>query len=1053
MKTNKILLFSLAAAMMASCADDEFATNNGINGNEGVSGKLVEAGLLGVGLNEGNADTRAYNPEGKFVWMPAALRNDGSLTIDRLNAKIGLCWTGVANDGFGAVETADQKVYTNYEYEHVGWLDVKAKSPKADPCDAKRLLNGAYIKGEGTPEADFNNSAHTGGRWNAYYKTKTIGSYTNDAEWADREEEYSGELDLARGVFSTKNASVFEGEYLAYYPYTNAFTKGQIVANEPTTFKVDQVADRYAAASDVAFSIGYIDNYTGGNAASGIKAKTLSGFLIAKLYNYATVKPSDKNIKTVIFYSEAQGGILYKQDLNAKACVDALKADNLGAGTNLYYTANPLFRETTNAIVANLCKTGTGAAENFVVEGTTTEPDPENAADYDWVALPVLPQNISDLKVILIDTDDKSCELSMPAGAVEPNKALVKEINLAECEFIPEYLVVDEASFLSAMDKIKKKGAMGIATDANKVKLLKDITLTFDATKNSAIATYVGNGNYAGIYNSLFFDKNIKIYSACGAKLTVAADTKMHIKNLATAVVTSATPVLTIDVPVVIEGAGCCGNKVGKLSIGGAQSIAQPCTVVMTKNVENYGTLVLGNNAKGDTKVTINGTLTNKYDTDAVNRVKTKDAATVYLVGGQTSGISDITIQKVINENEVYSRATAVDIWTGDDVQWFADNNVTAAKRIVTATITTLENKGLVEIGDRTLINVNTSLKNEIATSVIDIIGDGHSATDGRLDVKGTSANEGTVDNKGVVNFTGSSLDNNGLFIDQLSGQVGGKLVDNGTATGTTTKVYGDKTYSTDLGKAGIYVSQVATVDRMAFTLSDVVEEPSTVIIEILGCDEQFYNLEDFEKNMENKDVYINADKQIAFKSFNAEGVTESCFGHCVTVLANNTLLVTDGTLKTIKDVKVEKEGIFNVRASKDGKEVKVTIGQDLINEGTTNHTAQLLTVNNDLKNTGKFKSDSAFVVINDVTTSGSGSEFDSNGTPNSVKGNFTQDGGEVTFAMKTTTQIDGTFACQAGKFEREGLNGGIQYRATVNVGELGATNGTTSTAWPTQYK
>ena len=132
---------------------------------------------------------------------------------------------------------------------------------------------------------------------------------------------------------------------------------------------------------------------------------------------------------------------------------------------------------------------------------------------------------------------------------------------------------------------------------------------------------------------------------------------------------------------------------------------------------------------------------------------------------------------------------------------------------------------------------------------------------------------------------------------------------------------------------------------------------------------------------------------------------------------------------------------------------MKVTIGQDLINEGTTNHTAQLLTVNNDLKNTGKFKSDSAFVVINDVTTSGSGSEFDSNGTPNSVKGNFTQDGGEVTFAMKTTTQIDGTFACQAGKFEREGLNGGIQYRATVNVGELGATNGTTSTAWPTQYK
>lgn len=45
----------------------------------------------------------------------------------------------------------------------------------------------------------------------------------------------------------------------------------------------------------------------------------------------------------------------------------------------------------------------------------------------------------------------------MPTGAVAPNKALIEEINLAECEFIPEYLVVDEASFLSAMNKIKEK--------------------------------------------------------------------------------------------------------------------------------------------------------------------------------------------------------------------------------------------------------------------------------------------------------------------------------------------------------------------------------------------------------------------------------------------------------------------------------------------------------------------------------------------------------------------------------------------------------------------
>lgn len=1060
MKTNKFLLVSLAAAMMAGCADDEFVTNSGINGNEELKGKLVEAGLLGVGRSEGDAQTRAYNPNGSFVWMPSELASDGFLTADRLNQKIGLCWTGVAKDGYGAVQVADQKVYTNYKYEHVGWLDVKAEEPKVDPCNDELLLNGAYIKGEGTPEASFEGSYSTEGRWNKYYYDATHGKYTSDSEWAGKADDYSGDLDLARGVFATKNASVFEGEYLAYYPYTNDFTKGQIVAHEPTTFAVNQAADKYATASDVAFSIGLVEDYKGGSAASGLKAKTLSGFLIAKLYNYDAVNATDKKIKSVVFYSESQG-ILYKQDLNAKACVDALKGNDLGNGTGLYYTGSgALFSETTNAVVANLFN---GDAPCFTVKGTADEPA---ADDYAWVALPVLPQTINDLRVILIDDEDKSCDMVMTSGAIKPNSALIKEINLATCEFKNEYLAVDEASFLSAMEKIKGvtvdnntiAGSTAKKFDANKVKLLRDITLTF---KGDAVAPYVGKDKYAGIYNSLFFDKNIQIYSACNAKLIVAADTKMHIKNLATKVEDGETPILTIDVPVVVEGAGCCGNLVGKLSVGGAQGIAQPCHVVMTKNVENFGTLALGNNAKGNTIVEIEGTLTNKFDSYATDRRKTTDAAVVYLLGGLEGGTSDasITINKVVNENNIYSRANAVDIWTKDDVQWF-QATTSAATRVVNTNIPTLENKGLVEIGENTMITVATKLDNSEAASIIDIIGKGYSAKDGRLDVKGTSANKGTIDNKGVVNFTASSLVNEGLFIDQLSGQVGGKLINNGTTTETTTKTYGEKTYSTDLGVKGIYVSQVATVDRMAFILSDVVEEPSTVIIEVLGCDQAFYNFENFKKNMTDKDVYINANgKQIAFKSYKTVDsksvLTENCFGHCVTVLGGNTLLVTDGVLNTEEDVKVEKGAFFNVRdlavsfnGNKD-QEVKVVVGNDLINEGTVTHTANLLTVTRDLKNAKNFTSKNNFVVNGNVETAG---KFDSDGKDNLVKGNFTQSAGEVTFAMNTTTKIEGTFACNAGTFEREGLNGSAQYRATVNVGNLGATNGQTSTAWPTQY-
>lgn len=1066
MRTNKFLLVSLAAAMMAGCADDEFVTNNGINGNEGLKGELVKAGLLGIGRSEADTQTRAYNPAGNFVWMPSELTANGELTADRKNQKVGLCWTGVAKDGFGAVDVADQKVYTNYEYEHVGWLDVEATAPKVDPCDDSTLLNGAYIIGEGTPEAKFEGTFNNTGRWNKYYYGETTGKYENTSEWAGSESEYTGDLALGRGVFATKNASVFKGQYLAYYPYTNDFKQGQIVAHEPTTFTVEQTADRYATASDVAFSIGLVDDYEGGNSASGIGAKTLSGFLIAKLCNYNKVKsPDKKTIKTVVFYSET-AGILYKQDLNAGLCVAALKKGSLGNGEELYYTSAPLFREKTNAIVANLTKDGN---EGFELIGTAIAPTKND--DYAWVALPVLPQTISDLHVILIDDKDRSCDMLMESGAIEPNKALVKEINVDECEFVNEYLAVDEASFLSAMDKIKNNGSTDDDIEANRVKLLRDIKMTF---AGDAVAPYVGNGKYAGIYNSLFFDKNIKIYSACGAKLIVTADTKMHIKNLASTVegTPTPTPTLTIDVPVVVEGAGCCGNKVAKLSVGGAQNVAQPCHVVMTQDVENYGTLALGNNASGNTSVEINGTLTNKLDGYAEERYKTIDAAKVYLVGGlRENSAAKITINKVVNEGDVYSRANALDIWGDDqnpDVRWFEEETV-AENRVVNTEIKTLENKKKVEIAKNTMITVATKLDNSEATSVIDIIGEGFSVKDGRLDVKATTAaNKGTIDNKGVVNFTGNSLVNEGLFIDQLSGQVGGKMINNGTATGATTKTYDGAVYSTDLGVKGIYVSQVATVERMGKVLSDEVLEPSTVILEILGCDAYFYNFGEFEKNMADKDVYINvtkknvAGKQISFKSFEeVDGkpiLTESCFGHCVTVLSGNKLATMEGVLNTVKDVKVEEGGEFvmkkfgNSFKGEQTQEVKVTIGQDLINEGKVTHEADLLTVKRDLMNENSFTSKKNFEVHRNVETGdGDSVKFDSEGENNLVKGNFTQTGGEVTFAMKTTTKIEGTFACNKGKFEREGLNGNTTYRATVNVGTLGATNGTTNTAWPTE--
>lgn len=1045
MKTNKILLFSLAAAMMAGCADDEYIINNGVNGgSEGLNGKLVKAGLLGVARDNGDAETRVYSPEGQFVWMPSYVNStNGDLGSQRLNQKIGLCWTGRNLEGdYGAVDVLDQKVYTNYEYEHVGWLDELAGEPKVDPCVENKLLNGAFIVGEGEPEANYAGTYNSDGRWNKYYYGPKQGQYnsTGDAQ-------SSGTLRLDKGVFRTNNAAVFEGEYLAYYPYTKAFTKGQILANLPQTFTVDVQKDKYAAASDSLFSIGYIRHYAGGSSASGLNAKTLNGFLIAKLYNKDTnVSSADKKIKKVIFYTEDVNGIVYRQDLDAAKCVEDLKDGELDSKNGELFFQNGT-KVATNALVANMA---TG-----MLEGATVKADTE-LEGATWVALPVLPQDIKGLHVILIDDQDKSCTISMTEkGKISSNGVQQVEINLNECTFINEYLAVDERSFISAMAKIKESGSISTDKAANKVKLLRDIELTL----GDNVADYKGNGKYMGEYNSLFFDRNITIYSNANAKLILKSGTKMHIKNLASAITgVDIIPVLTVNVPMIIEGTECCGQKVAKLSIGGAQNVAEPCTVVLNKGVENRGTLALGNNAKGTSSILIEGGLKNVYDSYVGTRDLTTDAATVYLLGGHTSGNASISIDEVENDGNIYSWASAVDIWTGPDVQKFADDN-TGSIRVVNSTIGTLVNNNVVEIGERTLMTVGSKFENN-ADALVKTYGRSYSETDGRLDVKATSSvNAGVMDNNGVVNFTGTNMKNSGLFIDQLNGQVGGKYVDNGTGTGCE-MAYDGLTYKTDLSVEGIYVSKVATKERMQFALTDAVESNSVNVLEILDCDgSYYYNLAvvDPKDILKDKDVYINADtKTITFKSWeqgeNGRVAVANSFGHCVTVRNGNTLQVMDGLLSTVNNVFVETNANFIPKAKNEADKSEITIGGNLENAGTTTHGADILIIKQNLNNLADatFKSNKNFNVEGNVATFGT---FDSKGAENKVVGNFTQDdvNSSTTFAPQTTTTINGTFACFAGSFERLGLNGGNNYRATVNVGKLGATDGTTTTAWPTE--
>lgn len=1052
MNKNKVLFAALASMALVGCADQEFeGVENGVQ--SGLNGKQVEAGLLSVG-READTDSRALNPKGNFVWMPTSLDGDGGI-VGNSNQRVGFCWTGRNNEtpSYGAVTALGSNVYTNYEYEHVGWLDKKATSPALLECEDNELANGAYLYNQGEPVADFNHTEFTGGRWNEYYATATTGTYAKNPEWPAHKE-FTGELNLGRGVFKTNNASVFEGEYLVYYPYTDEFTKGEIIATLPTSYKINTTSDAFAAASDASFALGYVNHYDGGNASSGLAAKTLNGYAIVRLYNYhATATP--KNIKKVIIYSKT-GELLYSQSLSAQKSAQVLAA-NGKLGTNVYGTSKS---EKTNTIVANL----TDGTNEYTTVGVNNSAVPAETDDakytyYTYVAIPMLPQTLqSNFEIVLVDGDEKTCRIDAAPVTFTSNGPNFFDINLHGKTFKNEYMAVDEASLWDAWTKIYSDNSTTATAEnaKNTILVMNDITL---ANLGSV------NGSGSGNYNSWFYNKNVEITTECTnvPTITLAPEQLMSIKSQCAA---DKDYTLTFKVPFVVAGADCCEDQPAALVIGGAQD--KNYDINFEAKVTNHGTLVVNNDSKqksaGMYKKVSFAELENSYDEWAEDRNKTVGAAQLYLLGIDT----EANIATLNNKGTVNTDATSI-----NTEKLFTDKSLPVEKhtsgiptldaRTNVANITTLNNEGEVEINAYTLVNVNTALDNKIAGSLIKVIGEGYSTIDGRMDVKGTSKNEGVIDNTGVVNFNASSLDNNGLFIDRQSGQVGGKKVDNGTSTGTTTKTYGDMIYSTDLGKAGIYVAQVKTVARFAKVLSDAVVEPSTVVVEILGMDKYSYNLEAFEKTLDTKDVYVNSPKSILFESNKeVEGetvYTESVFGHCVTVLKGSTLNVKAGTLSTIAAVNIQQGANFNMvkENNADNENVTyVTVGTNLNNNGKTKNQAALFTVNSNLNNnaneTGdlsEFVNSTSFLVKGNVVTSGT---FDSNGTPNIVKGNFTQNDGKVTFAPKSTTTIEGTFSSIAGTFEREGLDGTNDYRATVNVNTLGTLTGTTTTAWPTEY-
>lgn len=551
MRTKHFLFTAALVSALAACTNDEFVSNN--NSMSDGKGLLVELDPnFTIASTKGDdASTRAYDKDGKFVWLPDEINTaDGSATTP---ATLGLCWTGVnnVNAEYSALTATDYRVFTNYKFEHKGWLYEGQTAPDYDQCAEGAIENGQFIPGSGTQTVATWSGSGTAsdGELQAgagkYSKTTVSGDFANTP------------LDFSAGFFKSELGTIYQGEYIVYFPYSDEFFNGPVVAVSPKTVeleglkvaalengKVQHDANTYAAMSKHGFSVGYTGNMDGGVNAQSFSTKILSGGVVVRLTNSGASAP-DKGIKTVTLYSKNKEFIL-KQSLSASA-IKAANNDGSKYGESFYY-GEP--SETSKTLVAEV-------KDNTTPTGGALKPAKDNYVD---IVIPALPTSVEDLTVLLTNEDNLTAEYKISGTttikSVGQGWTLLPNIDVAKLTFDKIY-AIDQESFLAATGNASDTNMINVKReDGNKtIRVLGEIELT-DLNYDIRIPagyTIVGEEGDALVLKGAASGKTaLFIVSPVEDFSTTTMDA----------------PVLDCDV--IVESAGCCLEKGARLEIGNA---------------------------------------------------------------------------------------------------------------------------------------------------------------------------------------------------------------------------------------------------------------------------------------------------------------------------------------------------------------------------------------------------------------------------------------------------------------------------------------------------
>ncbi len=821
MKTIRLLMCAALPALFAACADNDLVSSPSVEAQDGNLVKLEKGFALAI-TRGSEAETRTAWQLGSltgnfnYSWIPDL---DGSNNI--IPENIGLAWRG---------EVGDAQVRTNYMFTLAGYLEKGDTDPKFRSCNGVLAIENGYVFGTTSANKiglmEYNAANHDMSTKSDYALEATQGEWKLKKSNSDVENMYDADKitekkapNVRTGLFTTTNSTIFEGDYIVYFPYNPSFAKiGHLPATSDAEFTMDVEKENNLMAHMTGKTFAYgVAPMKGGQMAEGFKVKNLSSVIGLDLVNHTGAQ---QKVAKVILYDEDEESTGFYTSVGLDAEKISTEAGDRTTGKALY-------------VVDENTEYSPTLILNFVTGSTKTHVEIEDGESQSGV-LAALPVNLKKPVAYVMFESGLSVRKELEPKELVGGDAKKWEITLTEEDVLSKNLVriaVDSKSFLQAWIGINGAGA---SARPGSIQILGNITFDSQTVVQDPDASnreYKFNIPTDG--DGLLLRRNTTITGK--GTITIPEDVTCYVKGFGNT--ENDAPTLTIENPIVIKSAGCCGARPGRLVLGNAKE--KHAIYMVQSTVTNYGRMVVGGNS-GWGQYTFEEGIQNRYDSENGYAGEVYFAGCEPEEGKSTKGTNIVLKKNVENEGFVCVQDSVFDI---PNNKWEKRNTKTPGVTVTAeGGINNSTGESRLQVRPKSRLNLKGSSVNN---GEIEINAKGQGAAqseDGTIELDGgTLDNNGHIHNQGVFQNTKGTLNLNpdSEFVDFVGSQYGGHKA---TIKGGQYVCEVD-----DARRAGGAGAPANVGDRLAYALEE--NMPTTVVRFVKSTDNDAtytYNLNNY---------------------------------------------------------------------------------------------------------------------------------------------------------------------------------------------------------------